>query len=96
MNSAHLTVSPRPATVRCGAAGGSETPCVGPRAVVRIVARDGNEATGCVEHATALYATWIGARLFPSPGHAEAVFDVYARARMLSALPDPAAVPQAA
>ncbi|GHJ22963.1 hypothetical protein [Streptomyces albus] len=96
MNSAHLTVSPRPVTVRCGAAAGSTTSCVGPRAVVRIVDRDGNEATGCVEHAADLYATWIGARLFPSPGHAEAVFEVYARAQMLTTQPNPAALPQAA
>ncbi|MDF4250461.1 hypothetical protein [Streptomyces sp. WMMB303] len=46
--------------------------------------RDGNEATGCVEHVATLYTVWIGARLYPAPGHTEAVLDVYARARMLT------------
>ncbi|WP_051856935.1 MULTISPECIES: hypothetical protein [Streptomyces] len=70
------------APARCAAGAGTDTPCEGGRAVVRVVAREGTEVSGCIPHAALLYATSVGARLYASPGHAHTLSEVYARAQM--------------
>jgi hypothetical protein len=78
--------------VRCAAAPAEDsTPCVGGLAVVRIVDQHGMEATGCVHHAATLYASLVGARVYPSPGHAGAATEVYIRAQTQPAITWPAA-----
>ncbi|WP_235980462.1 hypothetical protein [Streptomyces albidus (ex Kaewkla and Franco 2022)] len=78
-----LTLAPR-----CAAAHSEErSPCEGPRAVVRIVDQNGNETTGCVHHAAVLYASLACCRVYPSPGHAGDVTEVYRRAQMLDSRP---------
>jgi hypothetical protein len=66
---------------RCQAAHPEDrTACVGPKTAVRIVDRHGEAVLACVHHGARMYASLIGPRVYPMPGHDRAAIDVYRRA----------------
>lgn len=74
--------------LRCAAARPEDSsPCEGGHAVVRVVDQYGREATGCVPHAAALYASLIRPRVYPTPGHDADATAVYYRAQALKPTP---------
>lgn len=72
------------AAARCAAAHDADpTPCEGPQDAVRIVDRYGSEVLACVHHGARMYASLIGPRVYPMPGHDGAAIEAYQRAQDL-------------
>jgi hypothetical protein len=72
---------------RCPAANREDpTPREGDVAV-RIVDQRGTENRACVHHGARMYASLVGPRVYPLPGHDGAALEVYYRAQALSPFP---------
>jgi hypothetical protein len=73
---------------RCAAADKDDpTPCEGPLRAVTIVAADGGEIMGCVQHSARQLASMEGSRLHPLSGLWPWALDIYCRAAELPPFP---------